>query len=58
MTKEESAEVIEAAIRKAAKKPTGELTKAELEKVTSLDLSDTKITDAGAEKEPFITLKT
>ena len=29
LTKEESAKVIEAAIRKAAKKPTGELTKAE-----------------------------
>ncbi|SVC76338.1 uncharacterized protein METZ01_LOCUS329192, partial [marine metagenome] len=36
LTKEESAKVIEAAIRKAAKKPTGELTKADLEKVTSL----------------------
>ena len=39
LTKEESAKVIEAAIRKAAKKPTGELTKADYEKVTSLGLS-------------------
>ena len=31
LTKEESAKVIEAAIRKAAKKPTGELTKADYE---------------------------
>ena len=30
LTKEESAKVIEAAIRKAAKKPTGELTKAQI----------------------------
>ena len=34
LTKEESEKVIEAAIRKAAKKPTGELTKADYEKVT------------------------
>jgi Leucine-rich repeat (LRR) protein len=33
LTKEESAKVIEAAIRQAAKKPTGELTKADYEKV-------------------------
>ena len=38
LTKEESAKVVEAAIRKAAKKPTGELTKADLEKVTKLHL--------------------
>ena len=48
LTKEESAKVIEAAIRKAAKKPTGELTKADLAKVTLLSLDDgPKITDAG-----------
>ena len=35
ITKEESAKVIEAAIRKAAKKPTGELTKADYEKIVS-----------------------
>ena len=35
----ESAKIIEAAIRRAAKKPTGELTKADLEKVTFLDFS-------------------
>lgn len=41
LTKEESArhaKVIEAAIRKAAGKPTGELTKADLEKVMKLNL--------------------
>jgi len=43
-TKEESAKVIEAAIRKAAKKPTGELTKADLEKVTELDLRYKQLT--------------
>ena len=47
LTKEESAKVIEAAIRKAAKKPTGELTKAELEGVTFLTLALTPITDVG-----------
>ena len=36
LTKEKSAKVIEAAIRKAAKKPTGELTEADLEKVKDL----------------------
>jgi hypothetical protein len=44
LTKEESAKVIEAAIRKAAKKPTGELTKADYEKVTHLDLDENKLT--------------
>ncbi len=44
LTKEESAKVIEAAIRKAAKKPTGELTKADLEKVTELYLNDNRLT--------------
>ena len=45
LTKEESAKVIEAAIRKAAKKPTGELTKADLEKVTVLELYQNQLTD-------------
>ena len=45
LTKEQSAKVIEAAIRKAAKKPTGELTKADLEKVTSLGLIDKQLND-------------
>ena len=44
LTKEESAKVIEAAIRKAAKKPTGELTTADLEKVTELDLRYKQLT--------------
>ena len=35
---------IEAAIRQAAGKPTGELTKVDLEKVTMLDLRDNKLT--------------
>ena len=36
LTKEQSAKVIEAAIRKDIKKPTGELTKAALEKVKEM----------------------
>ncbi len=39
--------LIEKAIREGLKKPTGELTKADLAKVTRLSLSDTKITDTG-----------
>ena len=38
LTKGESAKVIETAIRSDLNKPTGELTKADLEKVTLLDL--------------------
>ena len=45
LTKEESAKVIEAAIREAAKKPTGELTKTDYEKVTTLYLGDNQLTD-------------
>ena len=40
-------DIVEAAIRKQLKKPTGALTKSDLEKVTRLDLSGTGITDAG-----------
>ena len=51
LTKEESAKVIEEAIRNAARKPTGQLTKADLEKVTRLDLASNKLTDVkGLEK--------
>ncbi|MDC0218934.1 protein phosphatase 1 regulatory subunit 42, partial [Verrucomicrobia bacterium] len=51
LTKEESAKVIEAAIRKAARKPTGELTKADLERVTFLGLSNKQLTSVeGLEK--------
>ena len=51
LTKEESAKVIEAAIRKAAKKPTGELTKAVLEKVTKLSIYRNQLTSVkGLEK--------
>ena len=51
LTKEESAEIIEAAIRKAAKKPEGELTKADYEKVKAVVLNDLQLTDVkGLEK--------
>ena len=52
LTKEESAKVIEAAIRKQLKKPTGELTKADLEKVPSLLFYNNKLTEVpkGLEK--------
>ena len=54
LTKEGSArhaKVIEAAIREATGKPTGELTKADLEKVTKLYLHINKLTDVkGLEK--------
>ena len=52
LTNEESAKVIEAAIRKAAKKPTGELTKADLDKVTNLNLGKHQLTEVpeGLEK--------
>ncbi len=47
----EAKAAIEAAIREAAKKPTGELTKADLEKVTELDLDRKQLTDVkGLEK--------
>ena len=39
--------IIEKAIRKSLKKPTGELTKSDLEKATELTLSATRITDKG-----------
>ena len=42
---EEQAKIIEAAIREDAKKPTGELTKADLDKVTGLNLPFSKLTD-------------
>ena len=51
LTKEESAKVIEAAIRKELEKPTGELTKADLEKVPRLGIIDDQLTDVkGLEK--------
>jgi hypothetical protein len=51
LTKEESAKVIEAAIRKAAGNPTRELTKVDLEKVTSLYLGNNQLADVkGLEK--------
>ena len=45
LTKEESAKFIEAAIRKAAGKPTGELTKADLEKVKVLYLRNNQLAE-------------
>ena len=57
LTKEESAKVIEAAIRKEIKKPTGELTKADLEKVTKLDLYNNQLTNVkGLEKLTQLTV--
>ena len=51
LTKEESAKVIEAAIREAAKKPKGELTKADYKKVTRLSLLGNQLTSVkGLEK--------
>ena len=44
-------EKIEAAIRRAVNKPTGELTKADYGKVTELNLNDSQLTDVkGLEK--------
>ena len=47
LTKEESAKFIEAAIRKhfLVKKPTGELTKADLEEVTKFVLRNNQLSD-------------
>ena len=51
LTKEESAKVIEAAIRTSLKKPTGELTKADLGKVRELYFIHDQLTDVkGLEK--------
>jgi len=44
----EAKSAIEAAIRMAAEKPTGELTEADLEKVEKLNLSNNKISDVSA----------
>ena len=54
LTKEESAKVIEAAIREELYKPTGELTKADLEKVIVLDFDNNQLTDVpqGLEELP------
>ena len=52
LTKEESAKIIEATIRKVAKKPTGDLTKADYEKLNYLmRIDDNKLTSVkGLEK--------
>jgi len=57
LTKEESAKVVEAAIRKELKKPTGELTKADLEKVTRLFLHSKKLTEVPKELEKLTKLE-
>jgi len=51
LSSEESAKVIETAIRNQTLKPPGELTKADLEKVTQLDLRNIQISDVSALKE-------
>ena len=48
LTREESARVIEAAIRNSANKPTGELTRADYEKVKVLRLIGKQLTDLRA----------
>ena len=48
---------IDAAIRKAAKKPTGELTNADLEKVTTLYLSGNQLTEVPKGLEKLTKLK-
>lgn len=51
LTNKESAKVIETAIREAAKKPTGKLTKADYEKVKALTITSQQLTDVtGLEK--------
>jgi Leucine-rich repeat (LRR) protein len=47
---------IEEAVRNAAKKPTGELTKADLEKVTRLHLRNNKLTEVPKELEKLTQL--
>ena len=50
--------IIEAAIRKAAKKPTGELTKADLERVTVLNFYGKELTEVPKGLEKLTQLKT
>ena len=49
--------IVEKAIRKAAKKPTGELTKADLEKVTFLSLDNNQLTELPKGLEKLTQLK-
>ena len=51
LPKEESAKAIEAAIRKSLKKPKGELTQADYEKVSELRLERSGVTDEGLKEE-------
>ena len=57
LTKEEQAKVIEAAIRKAANKPKGELTEEDLEKVTSLNFNGNHLTELPNGMEKLTQLK-
>jgi len=50
--------IVEKAIRKEIKKPTGELTKADLEKVTGLNLGFNKLTEVPKGLEKLTQLKT
>ena len=50
--------IVEKAIRKELKKPTGELTKADLEKVTRLNLYDNRLTELPKNLEKLHQLKT
>jgi Leucine-rich repeat (LRR) protein len=52
-----TAEGIEVAIREELKKPTGELTKADLEKVTNLDLSGRQLTEVPKSLEKLTQFK-
>ena len=49
--------IVEAAIRKSLKKPEGELTKVDLEKVTSLNLSENRLTELPKGLEKLTQLK-
>ena len=49
--------ILEKAIRKELKKPTGELTKEDLEKVTKLDLRSNKLTEVPKELENLTQLE-
>ena len=57
LTKEESAKFIEVAIRKRIKKPVGELTDVDLEKVTRLVLNNNQLTEVPKVLEKLTKLK-
>ena len=57
LTEEESAKIIEKAIREELKKPTGELTEADLEHMTSLSFYDNQLTELPKGLEKLTQLK-